>query len=327
MVFAQPYWLLLLLLIPIAIWLERRFHRGRPPAVRYSSLHLVRPAEPTLRVHLRRLPDILRLVAVVLCIIALARPQQRNVVVERSTEGIDIMLVLDISTSMRARDFHPNRFEAARDVAAEFVQNRHSDRVGLIVFAGKAFTQVPLTIDYPFLLRMLMEVEMGVVEDGTAIGNALAIATNRLKKSDAEAKVVILLTDGQNNRGEVDPRTAAQVARTLGVRVYTVGVGTTEPVLEQPASPLRDRVSTATLEIDEESLRFIAETTGGQFFLASDKSGLRSVYREIDQLERTEIEEITYTSYGERFIFLLWPALGFMLLDVLLRSTIFRIWP
>lgn len=327
MVFAQPYWLLLLLLIPLAVWLERGYFSGRGPAVRFSSARLIRPAAPTFRVRFRRLPEVLRVIAVVLCIVALARPQERNVVVERSTEGIDIMLVLDISTSMRARDFHPNRFEAARDVAAEFVQNRNSDRVGLIVFAGKAFTQVPLTIDYPFLQQMLREVQMGMVEDGTAIGNALAIATNRLKDSEADSKVVILLTDGQNNRGEVDPRTAADVARSVGVRVYTVGVGTTEPVLDEPASPFRDRASTATLEIDEESLRFIAETTGGAFFLASDRSGLRSIYADIDDLERTDVEEITYTQYGERFAFFLWPALGLVLLEVLLSSTILRMWP
>ncbi len=327
MEFAHPYWLVLLLVIPLLIWLERRLLARKAPALQFSNLALVRTAHPTWRVRMRRLPTALRMLVIALCIIAMARPQERNVVVERSAAGIDIMLVLDISTSMRARDFHPNRFEAARDVASEFVRNRSSDRVGLIVFAGNAFTQAPLTMDYQFLLSMLGEVQMGIVEDGTAIGNALAMAANRLQGSEAESKVVILLTDGQNNRGEVDPRTAADVARALGVRVYTVGVGGTNPTFDEPASPLRGRAPASALEIDEESLQFIAETTGGQYFLASDKAGLRSVYADIDDLEKTAVEETTFTEYGERFALFLWPALGLVLLEVLLSLTTFRIWP
>src|SRR5690625_2820725 len=223
--FAQPYWLLLLVFVPLVIWRGWRALDSQSAAVRFSSLHLLEGAPQTWRVRLRPLPVVLRGVAIALAIVAMARPQERNVYVEHTSEGIDIMLVLDTSTSMRARDFHPNRFEAARDVAAEFVRNRTSDRVGLVVFAGKAFTQAPLTIDYQFLLRMLGEVQIGVVEDGTAIGNALAMAVARLRESDAASRVVILLTDGQNNRGEIDPVTAAELARTLGSRVYTVGVG------------------------------------------------------------------------------------------------------
>lgn len=328
MEFAQPYWLALLLVIPPLLWWEFRRLRAGGPALRFSSLRLLQAADPSWRVRLRWLPGALRAMALVLGILALARPQERDVVVERSAEGIDIVLVLDTSTSMRARDFHPNRFEAARDVASEFVRNRVSDRVGLIVFAGKAYTQAPLTIDYPFLLRMLDEVRIGVVEDGTAIGNALAMAVNRLRDTDADSKVVILLTDGQNNRGEVDPQTAADVARALGVRVYTVGVGGVDPsLLDQPRSPLQARPAPTTLEIDEESLQSIAATTGGQYFLASDKDGLRRVYDEIDELEKTEIREASYTEYAERFGLFLWPAFGLILLEVLLSTTSLRVWP
>src|SRR5690606_36365838 len=192
----------------------------------FSSVRAARKAPQTIWTRLRRFPSVLRAGALALGILALARPQDRNVVEERYAEGVDIMMVLDTSTSMRAQDFRPNRFEAARDVAAEFIRSRISDRIGLLVFAAKAYTQTPLTLDYNFLLRMLDEVEVGAIEDGTAIGTALATAVSRLKETEATSKVVIVLTDGQNNRGEVDPVTASEVAATLGVRVYTIGVGT-----------------------------------------------------------------------------------------------------
>lgn len=327
MSFANPYWLLLLLALPPLVWWEFRSMRRGGPSLRFSSLGLVSAADPSWRVQFRAVPRMLRVGALCFGIVALARPQEHNVVVERSAEGIDIILVLDTSTSMRARDFHPNRFEAARDVAAEFVRNRVSDRVGLIVFAGKAYTQAPLTIDYPFLLTMLEEVRMGIVEDGTAIGNALAMAVNRLTESEAESKVVILLTDGQNNRGEIDPLTAADLAQAMGARVYTVGVGAREGAADDLRRGLSPPSSPATLEIDEESLRHIADATGGRYFHAGDKEALRSVYAEIDELEKTEISESTYTEYGERFAYFLWPAFGLLLLEALLSSTVLRIWP
>lgn len=323
--FAQPYWLLLLVVVPIVVWRGLRALNAPSAAVRFSSLRLLGGAPRTWRVRLRPLPVVLRGLALALIIVAMARPQERNVVVEHTSEGIDIMLVLDTSTSMRARDFHPNRFEAARDVAAEFVLNRTSDRVGLVVFAGKAFTQAPLTVDYHFLLRMLDEVQIGVVEDGTAIGNALAMAVARLRESDAASRVVILLTDGQNNRGEIDPVTAAELARTLGSRVYTVGVGRTQDADDD--DPLRHPAMPATVEIDEEALRFIAEHTGGQYFHAGSKQALRAIYAEIDRLEKSEIEQLVYTEFGERFAFFLWPAFGFFLIEIVLRTTALRLWP
>ncbi|MFW5973198.1 MAG: vWA domain-containing protein [Bacteroidota bacterium] len=325
MTFAHPEWLWLLAILPLLGWWEWRQLRAGGPALRYSSFRLLHAASPTWRVRLRWVPRALRSGMLALAIFALARPQVQNEVVERSTQGIDIMIVLDTSTSMRAQDFPPNRFEAARDVAADFIRSRNSDRLGLIVFAGKAFTQVPLTTDYSFLLRMMDELEIGVVEDGTAIGNALATAVNGLKNSDAESKIVILLTDGQNNRGEIDPGTAAELARAMAIRIYAVGVGSTDPTGE-PGTTF-DETASGALNIDEESLREMAVNTDGQYFLASNRSALREVYREIDTLEKTDIEEVRYTDFGERYVVFLWPAVALLLLEVVLSFSVLRIWP
>jgi len=274
---------------------------------------------------IRGLPPALRYGALILGILALARPQDHNVVEERYAEGVDIMLVLDTSTSMRAQDFSPNRFEAAREVASEFVRDRTSDRVGLVVFAAKAFTQTPLTLDYDFLLRMLEEVEVGVIEDGTAIGTAVAMAVNRLKESTAESKVIILLTDGQNNRGEIDPVTASDVAETMDVRIYSIGVGAygEAPFLfDDPFGGQRRRM--VPVELDEKMLMTVAENTGGKYFRATNKQALRDIYDEIGELEKTKIEERVYTDYQERYTLFLLPAFGLLLLELLLSNTRLR---
>ena len=224
MEFAQPQWLFLLVLVPVLGWWSWRMAR-RSTGLRFSVVRAFDSGPKTLRNRSRALPAVLRMSGLALAILAMARPQDRNVVQERFAEGVDIVMVLDTSTSMRAEDFRPNRFEAARTVGAEFIEGRTSDRIGLVVFAAKAYTQAPLTLDYDFLLEMLSEVEVGVIEDGTAIGTALAMGVNRLKDTPAESKVIILLTDGQNNRGELSPETAAEVAKTVGVRVYAIGVG------------------------------------------------------------------------------------------------------
>ena len=326
MVFAQPAWLLALLLVPLVggwMWYRRR---GRPGGgIRFSSVAPARSVPKTAWAQLHGLPTWLRLGALTLGILALARPQERNVIQERSAEGIDIMLVLDTSTSMRAQDFNPNRFEAAREVAAEFIGGRLSDRVGLIVFAAKAYTQAPLTLDYDFLLRMLSEVEVGVIEDGTAIGTALATAVARLEGSEAESKVVVLLTDGQNNRGEVDPVTAAEVAEAMDVRVYAVGVGADGEapfIFDHPFAGRQRQM--VPVEIDEEMLTSVAEQTGGRYFRATNTDALRQIYREIGELETTEIEERIYTDVDERYALFLWPAFGLLLLEVLLSTTRLR---
>lgn len=325
MEFAQPYWLFLIALVPLLAAFEWWRGRRRSAGLRYSSIRAARSAPKSIWIRIRALPTVLRYGAVILGIIALARPQERNVVEERFAEGVDIMMVLDTSTSMRAQDFSPNRFEAARDVAAEFIDGRTSDRVGLVVFAAKAYTQAPLTLDYDFLLRMLEEVEVGLIEDGTAIGTAIAMGVNRLKESTAKSKVIILLTDGQNNRGEIDPVTASEVAQTMDVRIYSIGVGAygEAPFLfDDPFGGQRRRM--VPVEIDEEMLTTVAENTGGQYFRATNKQALSEVYEEIGELEKTKIEERVYTDYDERYALFLFPAFGLLLLELLLSNTRLR---
>jgi Ca-activated chloride channel family protein len=327
MVFAQPEWLWLLVLVPV-VGFGEWWRLRRRVGLRFSNVRLADAVPATWAQRLRWLPMVLRMGVLALGIIALARPQQNDVIREQYAEGIDIMLVLDTSTSMRAEDFEPNRFEAARDVAAEFIGNRVSDRVGLVVFAAKAYTQTPLTLDYDFLQRMLDEVRVGVIEDGTAIGTALAMATNRLKNTEAESKVIILLTDGQNNRGEIDPVTAAEVAETIGVRVYSIGVGTRGQapfIVDHPFTGQSRRMM--PVQIDEDMLRTVAQQTGGQYFRATSKEGLRTVYEEIDELEKTEIEERVYTDREERYPLFLWPAFGLLCVEVLLSTTVLRRFP
>ncbi len=322
--FAQPYWLLALLIVPGLIAWEWRRARRRS-GVRYSSVSALKDGPQSMASRLQWLPTALRIVAFSLCILALARPQKRDERTQVFAEGVDIMMVLDTSTSMRAQDFKPNRFEAAREVGSEFIRGRTSDRVGLVVFAAKAFTQAPLTLDYDFLQTMLTEVEVGVIEDGTAIGTALAMAVNRLKETDAKSKVVILLTDGQNNRGEIDPVTAAEVAEALGVRVYAIGVGArgaAPVVVDHPLIGRQRRMM--PVEIDEDMLRSVASLTGGKYFRATNKEALREVYSEIGELEKTKIEELSYTRFDEKYARFLWPALLLFVLELILSNTRLR---
>ncbi|NND71849.1 MAG: VWA domain-containing protein [Rhodothermales bacterium] len=327
MEFGQPYWFLLLLLLPALAALE--WYRSRSyTGMRYSSTASAAGVARTFWSQMRVLPTLLRVAGLVLIIMALARPRLTNVSLERFAEGVDIMMVLDTSTSMRAQDFKPNRFEAAREVGKDFIDGRTSDRVGLVVFAAKAYTQTPLTLDYEFLKRMMDEVDVGIIEDGTAIGTALAMATNRLKDTEAKSKVVILLTDGQNNRGEVDPVTAAEVAEALGVRVYPIGVGAhgeAPVIIDHPFAGKQRRMM--PVDIDEDMLRSVADKTGGKYFRATNKEALENVYDEIGELEKTKIEERVYTDYEERYPLFLWPALGFLLVEILLATTRLRRFP
>ncbi|MEM1043460.1 MAG: VWA domain-containing protein [Bacteroidota bacterium] len=325
MVFAHPLFLLLLLAVPALAWWEWRRARRRPASLSFSDTSAAETVAPTVWVRLRGLPAVLRLGALTLGILALARPQIRDTVVERSAEGIDIIMVLDLSTSMKAEDFRPNRFEAAKDVAARFVDGRTSDRIGLIVFAAQAYTQAPLTLDYDFLKEMLRSVQMGLIEDGTAIGTALATATARLRDSEAESKVIILLTDGQNNRGEVDPATAADVAEAIGVKVYAIGVGSEGRDAFGRRLPDRMRqLLPQSAQIDEAMLTTVAEKTGGRYFRATDREALAAIYDEISELETTEVQETSYLDVDERYALFLWPAFGLLLLEVLLSTTRLR---
>ncbi len=327
MEFAQPQWLFLLGLVP-AYGLLTWFRRRHTPGLIFSNVQAVQDAPRGFRVYASILPPLLRMGAMVLCILALARPQIREVTQERYAEGVDIVLVLDTSTSMRAEDFSPNRFEAAREVASEFIEGRVSDRIGLIVFAAKAYTQTPLTLDYQFLQRMLGEVEVGIIQDGTAIGTALATAVNRVKDTVAESKVIILLTDGQNNRGEIDPVTASEVAATLGVRIYAIGVGAYGEapfVVDRPFGGRQRQM--VPVEIDEDMLRSISEGTGGQYFRATNKEALREIYAQIGELEKSEIETRIYTDYEERYIRFLFPGLILVLIEIFLTATFLRRFP
>jgi Ca-activated chloride channel family protein len=258
-------------------------------------------------------------------IVAAARPQTGATSESVLTEGIDIVLVLDISTSMLAEDLEPNRLEAAKAVAADFVSGRRSDRIGLVAFAGEAFTQVPLTLDYSVVTSLLGELDPAMIEDGTAVGMGLATAVKRLQASEAASKVVILLTDGRNNRGEVGPVTAAQAAQALGVRVYTIGAGSRGTARVPVNDPLRGQVyANMRVDIDEETLREVAEVTGAQYFRATDTESLAAIYGEIDQLERTEIEVENFTQYTERFGVPLGAGLFLVLLELGLAQTALR---
>ena len=327
MEFAHPEILLLLILVPLpGLW--HWWRRQRQEGLRFGNMDTVKSIPRSARAYLGAVPPILRTAVLGLLILALARPQLKNVVQEHHAEGVDIVLILDTSSSMLAQDFSPNRFEVAREVAADFIDGRQSDRIGLIVFAAKAYTQAPLTLDYGFLHRMLEDVDIGVIDDGTAIGTALATAVNRLKESYAESKVIILLTDGQNNRGEIDPVTASDVAAALGVRVYAVGVGTHGEapfVVDHPFAGTQRQM--VRVEIDEDMLRSVSSNTGGQYFRATDESALRSIYDRIGELETTRIETEVYTDYEDKYASLLWPAVALFLFEVLLTTTVLRRFP
>lgn len=322
--FADPQYLLLLAVIPlIAMWYWKRFKR-KGATLRYSHLDLLRPAAPKAS-RRRHIPFALRALGMALLILAFARPQSGVTGEEIKTEGIDIVLALDLSSSMLAEDLIPNRIQAAKQVAAEFVEGRRNDRIGLVVFSGLAFTQCPLTLDYGIILDFMSELEVGLIEDGTAIGMGLATAVKRLESSSAASKVVILLTDGRNNRGEIDPVTAAQLAKTFGIRVYAIGAGTKGQAPYPVDDPLFGRRLVPTrVDIDEEGLKEVAEVTGGRYFRATDNESLRRIYSEIDRLEKTEIEVEQFTRYGELFHFPLLLGIVLLLSEVGLSNTVLR---
>lgn len=325
MTFADPQLLWLLLAVPV-VGLWAWWRRRREEGLRYSDVDPLRGVPVSWTVKLWWVPAALRMGALALGVLALARPQTQEVTRTKAAEGIDIMMVLDASSSMQAEDFQPTRFEAAREAADSFVQGRVSDRVGLVVFAAEAYTQVPLTLDYSFLRRMLEEVRIGVVEDGTAIGTALATAVNRLKDSRAESKVAILLTDGRNNRGQIDPLTAAEIATTMGVRVYAIGVGSAEGTSAQ-TEPQTGTQQDGSSGVDAKMLRAVSTSTGGRYFSATNRDALENIYAEIDTMEATPVDERIYTDRKEQYPWFLVPALLAVLLDVGLTTTIFRRFP
>jgi Ca-activated chloride channel family protein len=276
--FAHPHFLLLLACIPIlALWYFKK-RKGRGSTIRFSHLGFIKEAYRPSAVRVRHLLFLLRLLALVFLIIAFARPQSGIKGEEVITQGIDIVLAMDVSSSMLAEDIKPNRVEASKQVAAEFIQGRKNDRIGMVVFAGEAFTQCPLTLDYGILLTFLDQIHVNMIEDGTAVGMGLATAVNRLRNSEAKSKVIILLTDGRNNRGEVDPLTAAQAAQAFDVRIYTIGAGTRGSALYPVQDPFfGKRYVPMQVDIDEETLRKIADLTDGRYFRATDRKQLDSI--------------------------------------------------
>jgi Ca-activated chloride channel family protein len=282
------------------------------------------PKATTWKIYMRHLPFVLHMISVALVILILARPQSTNSWENRNTEGIDIMLAIDISGSMLAEDLKPNRLEAAKNVAASFINGRPDDNIGLVVFSGESFTQCPLTTDHAILLNLFKDIHQGMIEDGTAIGLGLANAVSRIKDSQAKSRVIILLTDGSNNRGEIAPVTAAEIARTLGVRVYTIGVGTRGEAPHPFQTPFGIKYQNVPVDIDEPTLQQIASVTGGQYFRATDNASLKSIYQEIDQMEKTKISVQQYSKKQEEYKPLALLIFALLLLELLLRNTLLR---
>jgi Ca-activated chloride channel family protein len=294
-------------------------------SLRLSSSAGFEKAPKSIRMYLRHLPFVCRMIAFSLLVVALARPQTTNSWNTSTTEGIDIVLSLDISTSMLAEDLRPNRIEAAKDVAASFINGRPTDNIGLVIFAGESFTQCPLTTDHAVLLNLLKDIHCNMIEDGTAIGHGLATSVSRLKDSQAISKVIILLTDGTNNRGEIAPVTAAEIARTYGIRVYTVGVGTKGEAPYPFPSPMGGvRYQNIPVEIDENVLTQIAQITGGLYFRATNNKALKEIYAEIDQMEKTKMSIQEYSKKQEEYLRFALVGLLFFLFEILLRYTVLK---
>ncbi len=326
MSWANPEWLwLLLLLIPVIGYQIWKHYRKKSPSLLFSNTSGLKNLSGNWRSYGVWVAPLLQVIAFVLIVIALARPQYKNTTVERNAEGIDIVLTLDISTSMKAEDLKPNRLEAAKSVADDFISKRMSDRIGLVLFARQSFTMVPPTLDYDMLKNLLGDVEMGVVEDGTAIGMGMATAVNRLKDSNAESKVIILLTDGQNNSGEIDPVTAADLALSHDIKVYTIGAGTRGTAPYPVRDPVfGDRYQNIEVNIDEDMLTQIAEMTGGAYFRATDTERLQEIYDQIDEFEKTEIEEVVYTDIEDLYPRFLLPGILLLILSVISEQFVFR---
>ena len=316
-------WLLAVpaLLILHYLWMELR---GRRPHMRVSTTAPWMQGGTSPLAVLRHLPFVLRTAALVLIIVAIARPRSSTEIEKIDTEGIDIVLAMDVSTSMLARDFKPDRISAAKDIAVEFIAQRPSDRMGIVVFAGESYTQCPLTTDRATLINLMKEVQTGLIEDGTAIGNGLATAVARMKDSDAKSRVVILLTDGVNNSGEISPQTAAEIAKTYGIRVYTIGVGANGMAPYPVMTPWGVDIQQMNVEIDEKLLQEIADVTGGRYFRATDNTKLSEIYSEINKMEKARTTIDSFPVYKELFGQYALAALICLLLELLVFVAIRR---
>ena len=298
---------------------------GRRPHLRVPDIKFWKAGGRSVLGVIRHLPFLLRTIALVMIIIAIARPRSSTKMDKIDTEGIDIVLAMDVSTSMLARDFTPDRISAAKDIAIEFISQRPSDRMGIVVFAGESYTQCPLTTDRATLINLMKEIETGLIEDGTAIGNGLATAVARMQNSDAKSRVVILLTDGVNNSGEITPQTAADIAKTYGIRVYTIGVGANGTAPYPVMTPWGVQMQNVEVEIDENLLKNIAETTGGRYFRATDNTKLSEIYSEINKMEKPRTTIDSFPIYKELFTGFALIALACLLLEVLISFILRRL--
>ncbi len=329
--FENPEWLILISLLPILLYFYIRRRRFRQSSVRYSDISVFRSLKKPLSIKLRHALIAMKLLGFLFLIVAMARPQSGRSKREISSEGIDIMLTLDVSSSMELNDLDNGdrtRLEVAKQVVSDFINGRQSDRIGMVVFAGESFTQCPLTLDYKILLEFLEGIPIAEKSwDGTAIGMALINAVNRLREAEGRSQVIILLTDGVNNAGEIDPVTAAETAGAVGVRIYTIGIGSDGSIRRAVPGVFGTRYQNVEVEIDEETLRTVAKKTGGKYYRATSEKKLEQIYDEIGELERTEITSEIHVEYTDRYMPLLWAGLFLLLCEVLLSNTRFRSLP
>lgn len=325
--FAQKYFFWLFLILPVMIGIYIFFQKKRQTNITFSSFENFAGYKPTFRQRLKHLPFVLWCLAAAAIIVALARPQSSSGGQNVTTEGIDIVMALDLSASMLAEDLKPNRIEAAKKVAREFIDGRPTDRIGMVVFSGESFTQCPITSDHSVLKNLITGLQSGMLADGTAIGEGLATAVNRIKDSKAKSKVIILLTDGVNNIGEVSPQTAGDIAKTFNIRVYTIGVGSQGMAPYPVRTPFGVQTQMVPVDIDEATLKSISAETGGRYFRATRTSELKEVYAEIDKMEKTKIDVTEYHHKSEEFYPLIMIALLCLGIERLLRYTLLKTLP
>ncbi|MBP6431927.1 MAG: VWA domain-containing protein [Ferruginibacter sp.] len=323
--FNQPWWFILLLILPVLIWWYISKNKQQQSAIILPDISAA--GLSTFKTSLRHFPFLLRLFSIACIICALAKPQTANQLQQTQGEGIDIVLCLDVSGSMTAQDFQPNRLEAAKSLAIDFIGKRKTDNIGVVIFAGESFTQCPLTADYAVLQSAVQNIHNGLLDDGTAIGDGLATSVDRIRKSKAKSKVIILLTDGENNGGDLDPDYAKEVAKAFAVKVYTIGVGTNGYAQQPINTPLGVQMQQVKVTIDEKLLTQIATETGGQYFRATDNNSLQNIYSQIDALEKSKTETTITIKYTPKFLPFIIAALFFILLEVVLRFTVLKKFP
>jgi Ca-activated chloride channel homolog len=324
-IFSQPYFFWLLLLLPFIIFWYIKTNNSRSASIQVSTI--AAKGLSSSKAAMRHLPFICRILALAFMIVALANPQTRNDEQNAEGEGIDIMLCIDVSGSMTAQDLTPNRLEAAKKVAIDFVNKRISDRIGVVIFAGESFTQCPLTADHSILISAIENIHSGLLTDGTAIGDGLGTGVDRLRSSKTKSKIVVLLTDGENNGGLIDPRTAKEIAKSFGIRVYTIGVGTDGNTMQPVQTPLGIEMRNMKVSIDEKLLKQIANESGGKYFRAKDNEGLASIYATIDELEKSKVEITSTTKFTDKFLPFAIGAALFLLIEILLRYLVYRKFP